>query len=146
MSAASPLLVRLAGHPPEAVAVAGASPVSYGALAAQAAAVAAALGDARGARIAFLVEPGSSYVATLLGIWGAGGLAVPLCPLHATPEIAYTIENATPATLIAGRGPWRRASAAAAPGRPIAIAEDLLARGAPDGAAAGRGPRRTTTG
>jgi malonyl-CoA/methylmalonyl-CoA synthetase len=137
VSAASPLLVRLAGHPPEAVAVvaAGASPVSYGVLAGQAAAVAAALGDARGARIAFLIEPGASYVATLLGIWGAGGLAVPLCPLHATPEIAYAIENATPATLIAGRGLAARL-AAAAPGRPIAVADDLIAGGAPAGGAA----------
>ena len=90
MSPSCPLLVRLGGHLPEAVALAGESPLSYGALAGQAAAVAAALGDARGARIAFLVEPGSSYVATLLGIWGAGGLAVPLCPLHATPEESRT--------------------------------------------------------
>jgi malonyl-CoA/methylmalonyl-CoA synthetase len=131
----SPLLVRLAGHPSDAIAIAGESPVSYGALIGQSAAVAAALGDARGARIAFLVEPGAPYVATLLGIWSAGGLAVPLCPLHATPELAYTIANATPAALIAGRGLGGHL-AAAAPGRAIAIAEELIAPGAPAGAAA----------
>ena len=30
-------------------------------------------------RIAFMVSPGLNYVATLWGIWKAGGIAVPLC-------------------------------------------------------------------
>jgi len=45
---------------------------------------AADLGEAR---VAFLVRPGHEYVATLLGIWRAGGVAVPLWVSHPLPEL-----------------------------------------------------------
>ena len=102
---------------------------SYGALArAVDASAAAALRGARRAgradTVAFLVEPGALYVETLLAIWRAGGIAVPLSPLHAAPELAHVVQDAAPRALVASaalaprlgrRG--RRASARAAPRR-----------------------------
>ena len=43
--------------------------------------------DLREARVAFLAHPGLQYVATQWGIWRAGGIAVPLSPLHPIPEL-----------------------------------------------------------
>src|SRR5215471_2791019 len=85
-----PLLARLAAHPADApaVGVAGSSGLeSYGSVRARAAAIAEALGPLAGAPVAFLVEPGPSFVELLLGVLGAGGLAVPLSPLHTRPEL-----------------------------------------------------------
>src|SRR5262249_35017059 len=81
------LLSRLARHAPGAVAVSAAGTAevaTYESLAARAAAIAAGIGGLAGLggpAVAFLVEPGARFVETLLGIWGAGGLAVPLSPL-----------------------------------------------------------------
>jgi len=44
-------------------------------------------------RVAFMVTPGFDYVATLWGIWQAGGIAVPLCLTHPLPSLRYTIED-----------------------------------------------------
>jgi malonyl-CoA/methylmalonyl-CoA synthetase len=135
------LLARLASHAPDAAAVtaAGTAEVAeaatYGALAARAAAVAGGLGALGGAPVAFLVEPGVGFVETLLGIWRAGGLAVPLAPQHPPAEIAYIVGNAAPAQLVASRALAERLRAAA-PGREIALAGELGAATAP-GATAG---------
>ena len=40
---------------------------------------------ARGERVAFLAPPGADFVRTLIGVWQAGGVAVPLCVTH--PEV-----------------------------------------------------------
>ena len=45
------------------------------------------------ARVAFMVAPGFEYVATLWGIWRAGGIAVPLAPSHPTPELEYVLDD-----------------------------------------------------
>ena len=45
-------------------------------------------------RVAFFVSPGFEYVATLWGIWRAGGIAVPLALSHPPAELAYTIGDA----------------------------------------------------
>ncbi len=42
-------------------------------------------------RIAFMVSPGLDYVATIWGIWKAGGIAVPLCLSYPLPSLAYVI-------------------------------------------------------
>lgn len=47
----------------------------------------------RGARVAFLVPPGFDYLATLWGIWHAGGLGVPMALAHPAPELAYTLAD-----------------------------------------------------
>jgi len=50
-------------------------------------------------RVAFLMTPGFPWVATLWGIWRAGGVAAPL-PLNSTrPEMEYFIGNSEPSTL-----------------------------------------------
>ena len=49
--------------------------------------------DLQEARIAFAVKPGFAWVATLWGIWRAGGVAVPL-PLNSPrPEMEYFIDD-----------------------------------------------------
>ena len=79
-----------------------------------------------GGAVAFLLEPGAAFVQTLFGIWHAGALAVPLSPLHVVPELAHVIADATPAVVVASRALAPRL-AAAAPGVPVVIAEDLPA-------------------
>jgi malonyl-CoA/methylmalonyl-CoA synthetase len=101
-----PLQSRLAAHPPDAIAVidTDATRTSYGQLAQRSAAVAAALrarGVVAGRTVVFLVEPGVRYVETLVGIWRAGGIAVPLSPLHAAPELAHVVQDAAPIVRIA---------------------------------------------
>jgi malonyl-CoA/methylmalonyl-CoA synthetase len=127
-AAPSPLLVRLDAHPAEATALrAGVDRVSYGGLTARAGAIAGALTrDGRGlggAPVAFLAEPGPPHLATLLGILRAGGLAVPLSPLHTRPELEYQVGNAAPVALLATAG--QRAALEAAAGRSVALIDGL---------------------
>ncbi len=133
-SAASPLLQRIAGHPGAARALSGGGLAwSYGELNARAERLARALaGGTRGlggAPVAFLAEAGPGHLAALLGILRAGGLAVPLSPLHTRPELEYQIANAAPVTLLATAG-QRATLEAAAGGRAVASLEDAGAAGA----------------
>jgi malonyl-CoA/methylmalonyl-CoA synthetase len=57
--------------------------------------------DLQEQRVAFLIPPGVEYVATLWGIWLAGGIAVPLCVVHPRPELEYVITNSSAATIVA---------------------------------------------
>lgn len=57
--------------------------------------------DLDGERIAFLIAPGVRYVATLLGTWRAGGVAVPLCLSHPAPEIAYVLDDTGASIVVA---------------------------------------------
>jgi malonyl-CoA/methylmalonyl-CoA synthetase len=50
--------------------------------------------------VAYLVSPGWEYVAVQWGIWRAGGLAVPLSPLHPPAEVAHVLDDAHPETVI----------------------------------------------
>jgi malonyl-CoA/methylmalonyl-CoA synthetase len=129
----SPLLIRLAEHPSQAIAVvAGGRRTSYGALAldTNAAAIALGAGGVRaGDTVAFLVEPGALHVETLLAIWRAGAIAVPLSPVHSAPELAYVVENAAPAALVASAALAPRLAGMRAPrtGRESFDAEALIA-------------------
>lgn len=49
--------------------------------------------DLHEARVAFIVPSGFEYVSILLGIWRAGGIAVPLCVSHPDPEIEYVVRD-----------------------------------------------------
>ena len=51
-------------------------------------------------RVAFLVPPGFHYVATLWGIWRAGGIAVPLAMSHPPAELAHVLDDADPVVLV----------------------------------------------
>jgi malonyl-CoA/methylmalonyl-CoA synthetase len=83
-------------------------------------------GGLGGAPVAFLAEPGPGHLAALLGILRAGGLAVPLSPLHTRPELEYQVANAAPATLLAAAG-LRATLEAAAGGRRVVSLEEAAA-------------------
>jgi malonyl-CoA/methylmalonyl-CoA synthetase len=77
---------------------------TYGELLEASERIALALLDGRNdlaeARIAFLLPPGLPWVATLWGIWRAGGVAVPL-PLQSTrPELEYVIADTAASALV----------------------------------------------
>jgi len=92
----------------------------------RAAATAVAAAIPPGSRVALLVEPGAAFVEALWGVLAAGAVAVPLSPLHARPELAYVVENAGPAMLVASRALAARL-AEAAPGRAVALVDELVA-------------------
>ena len=52
--------------------------------------------------VAFLMDPGFAWVSTLLGIWRAGGMAVPLCITHPPAELRYAIETTGARRVLAG--------------------------------------------
>jgi len=56
--------------------------------------------DLAGERVAFRIASGFDYVATLIGIWRAGGIAVPLCLSHPEPELAYVLEDTGAALIV----------------------------------------------
>jgi len=70
---------------------------SYGSLWEKSSQIAAYLlerqADLNQARVGFMVSPGINYVATLWGIWKAGGIAVPLCLSYPLPSLSYVIED-----------------------------------------------------
>ena len=51
-------------------------------------------------RVAFLLQPGIPWIATLWGIWRAGGIAVPLALSSARPELEYYIGDAGVSTIV----------------------------------------------
>ena len=54
-------------------------------------------------RVAFMATPGFDYTAALLGIWCAGGIAVPLCVQHPAPEIEYVLDDTQADHILASR-------------------------------------------
>ena len=64
-------------------------------------------------RIALMAVPGRRYAAALYGIWMAGGVAVPLCIGHPTPELQFVLRNSGAATILADEPHAARAHAAA---------------------------------
>lgn len=49
--------------------------------------------DLAGARVAHLIPPSRAWAAVTLGIWRAGGVAVPLALAHPPPELAYALDD-----------------------------------------------------
>ena len=109
----------------------GQGAVSYPALWQRAQAIATALRAGRpslaGEPVAFLIAPGRAYVEVLLGVLAAGGMAVPLSPLHTAPEVAYIVGNAAPVQLVAAPELVARAAAAGTAGGPSVVTPDVLA-------------------
>lgn len=58
-------------------------------------------GDLQGEAVAFMAPSTRSYVVTLLAIWRAGGMAVPLCIQHPAPELQHVIGDSRARTVIA---------------------------------------------
>ena len=81
---------------------------TYGDLLASTGGVAAALlagrADLEEARVAVLVPPGFTWVATVLGIWRAGGMAVPLPVSAPEIELARALEDASPEAILVDPG------------------------------------------
>jgi malonyl-CoA/methylmalonyl-CoA synthetase len=129
----SPLLIRLAAHPPDEIAIVDGDGATtrYRDLSRVSASGAAALrgrGVGGGRTVAFLVEPGARYVETLLAIWRAGGIAVPLSPLHAAPELAHVVQDAAPAVLLATAALAPRLEGVTTPTLRVTRAEDFLSQ------------------
>jgi long-chain acyl-CoA synthetase len=95
MNVADALLAAAA----ERVALTGAAPVTYGELAAQAAAVAS--GVQRDTRVIVLAGTEPAFVAGYLGVLRAGAVAVPLNAASPSHEIAREIEVVQPALVLA---------------------------------------------
>ncbi len=119
---------RVASHGDRIAVRCSAGQSTYAELHAASHAVASALladrDDLDGDRIAFLAAPGRAYVAILLGIWRAGGVAAPLCVSHPLPEIEYVLKDAGAAAIVVD-------AAMAERGRDIAAATGLPLVSAP---------------
>ena len=62
--------------------------------------------DLRDVRVALLYPGGFDYAAALLGVWMAGGIAVPLHPTHPAPELEYLLaDSGASVLLVASSGP-----------------------------------------
>jgi malonyl-CoA/methylmalonyl-CoA synthetase len=88
------------------------------------------------ARVAVMVGPGLEYVATMLGIWRAGGIAVPLASTHPMPEIEYVLDDTGAEALVADHANALRL-------KPLAKTRDIWFVGSGEAIAGGgaEGPR-----
>ena len=102
------LVARAQAHAERRALIAPDATWSYADLVERSARVAEALlagtSDLAEARVAFLVQPSCAHVAIQWGIWRAGGVAVPLCVSHPTPELEYVIDDAQAAIIVADPG------------------------------------------
>ena len=100
-----PIVERIREHAHAPALIDDAGAYSYEELLSAARRVAADLlgpnGDLAEQRVAFMATPGFDYTAALLGIWCAGGIAVPLCVQHPAREIEYVLENTEASHLLA---------------------------------------------
>ncbi len=101
----SELIRRARGHGARTALVTSQGIFSYAELLDRSAAAASRLlagrDDLEDERVCFLVPPGWDYVATLWGIWRAGGHATPLATSHPAAELAYVLDDARPEAVVA---------------------------------------------
>ncbi len=106
-AAAVTLVTRVAAHAHGVALVTGEATVTYAELNQVSRGITRALlrlhnvADLNGMRVAFFVPPGVEWVGLLLGIWRAGGVAVPLALSHPVPELDYVIQDSQAATVVA---------------------------------------------
>lgn len=102
---APPLVAQSFRHPERTAIIDIDGEYTYQTLHKQSALVAAHLlngaTDLKEARVAFLTPRGFEYVVMQWAIWRAGGIAVPLCEAHPTPELAYVIDDTAADIVIA---------------------------------------------
>ena len=103
-----PLIGRLTAFQDRPAVVSANQTYSYAGLLDASASVAQTLAGERwdlgGKRVAFLVGRGFGWAACLLGIWRAGGIAVPLAEMHPAPELEYYIADSEASQILAGSG------------------------------------------
>lgn len=100
----------LTAHPDRVAIVDGAGDHSYAEIASHAAAVAAAIGDQRGKRVAILASPGAPFVSALFGVWRSGATGVVLSPLHPAAESRWFVSDAGIETILVTSDQAARAS------------------------------------
>ena len=61
-----------------------------------------------GARIALMLNPGFEFVSALIGIWKAGGIAVPMALKYPEAELTYILENSAAGSVIASGEHYNR--------------------------------------
>ncbi len=71
--------------------------------------------DLEGERVALLAGPGPDFVASLLGIWSVGAVAVPLALSHPEAERAWLVEDSAASVVLTPDGPVARLAARATP-------------------------------
>lgn len=100
-----PIVARAVLHQARTAVIDDAGRHSYEELLTGSAAVATGLladrEDLNEQRVAFMIEPSFDYVSVQWGVWRAGGVAVPLCLTDPAPEIAYVLDDARPAVVVA---------------------------------------------
>jgi malonyl-CoA/methylmalonyl-CoA synthetase len=111
MASSTPRLAFPAGSPESAALEDAAGTCSYAELERAAGGAAAALlaaagrgdpaADLEGRRVALLAPPGAEFAAALLGIWRAGGVAVPLAAMHPPGEHAHVLDDSEAALALA---------------------------------------------
>lgn len=79
-------------------------------------------------RVAILVDKGVAYPAAFLGVWAAGGIAVPVCTSHPVPEMQYTLQDSGSNVLIISKGFSRKGSQLSEkiPGLKLIHVEELM--------------------
>ena len=129
-----PLLTHAQAHSEREAIVDGTGVYRYGQLLEASARIAAALlgprTDLGAERVCFMVAPGFDYVASLWGIFRAGGVAVPLCVSHPAPELAHVLDDAKPSLVIAD-AEHRDKLASLAAERKLPVLEPAALRGGP---------------
>jgi malonyl-CoA/methylmalonyl-CoA synthetase len=137
------LLERIGRHGEHIAIVDESGSTTYDVLHASADAVARALLSGRASleeeRVAILAAPGVSFVVALLGVWRAGGVAVPLALSHPPAEHAHVLDDANVVhALIDAEYRGRFAPLAAERGIRLLSIEDAAAAHVPS--SRGRGP------
>eukprot|EP00668_Euglena_longa_P038722 GGOE01049784.1.p1 GENE.GGOE01049784.1~~GGOE01049784.1.p1 ORF type:complete len:561 (-),score=170.50 GGOE01049784.1:254-1915(-) len=91
---------------------------------------AAGQADLQGQRVAYLADPSVEYVVLQWAIWAAGGVSVPLSPLHPPPELQYVLEDSQPCLVLATATYRDRVQGLAADRRlPLLVLEDCPTEG-----------------
>ena len=102
-----PLVERARSHAGRTAIVDERGTATYASLASSAHRIAAGLlrsrPDLAERRVGFLIDPGARWVEVAWGIWLAGGVAVPLSPLHPAPELEHCLRDADCELAIADR-------------------------------------------
>jgi len=103
-TASFPIIAQCQLHGEQTAIIDGGGIYSYADLLRASSSVAAGLlagrSDLQEERIAFTITPGFAWVATLWGIWRAGGIAVPLALNGPRPELEYFIDDCRVSLLI----------------------------------------------
>ena len=83
-----------------------------------------------GERVAMMVEPGVSFVASILAIAHAGGCGLVLSPLHPAAESRFFCDDAEVQTILASRSLLEKLGDAGV-GREVLVVEDVLDHAGP---------------